>query len=309
MDALMIPTGNGMERSLVQAWLSGRSPETLRAYGADLDDFARFVGTGNLDVAAKRLLSLSPGNANALVLEYRTHLIERGLASATINRRLASLRSLLKLGRTFGLVTWTLEIENVKSRAYRDTRGPGLYVVRAMLEKLDERGGKKAVRDRAIVRLLFDLGLRRGEVVRLNLEDIDGDAIQILGKGRTEKEILSLAEPTKEALQAWIEIRGSEAGPLFTSLDRARKGSGRLSSSGVYRLVLNLGAEVGVKTRPHGLRHTAITEAVKAGQANGMDLTEVLDFSRHANVGTLQIYRDRETNRQGKLTKLIAGNA
>ena len=117
---------------------------------------------------------------------------------------------------------------------------------------------------------------------------------------------MSLAEPTKEALQAWIEIRGSEPGPLFTSLDRARKGSGRLSSSGVYRLVRKLGAEVGVKTRPHGLRHTAVTEAVKAGQANGMDLTEVLDFSRHANVSTLQIYRDRETNRQGKLTKLVS---
>jgi integrase/recombinase XerC len=48
------------------------------------------------------------------------------LQAATINRRLAALRSLVKLTNTLGLVSWTLAVENVKAQAYRDTRGPGL---------------------------------------------------------------------------------------------------------------------------------------------------------------------------------------
>jgi len=58
--------------------------------------------------------------------------------------------------------------------------------------------------------------------------------------------------------------------------------------------------------RPHGLRHLAITEAYKAAQANGMDLEEVLDFSRHKDVKTLMIYRDRDRNVQGQLAALVA---
>ena len=50
----------------------------------------------------------------------------------------------------------------------------------------------------------------------------------------------------------------------------------------------------------------AVTEACKAAAANGMDLTEVLPFSRHRNVSTLQIYRDRESDTQGKLAELVS---
>jgi len=67
-----------------------------------------------------------------------------------------------------------------------------------------------------------------------------------------------------------------------------------------------LGEKIGVKTRPHGIRHSAVTEAVKKAQQNGLDLEEVLDFSRHRDVRTLLIYRDRERNVQGKLSELVA---
>ena len=54
------------------------------------------------------------------------------------------------------------------------------------------------------------------------------------------------------------------------------------------------------------MRHTAITEAIKAAQANGIGLEEVLDFSRHRDVKVMMIYRDRERNVQGKLSALVA---
>lgn len=67
-----------------------------------------------------------------------------------------------------------------------------------------------------------------------------------------------------------------------------------------------IGRGVGVRVRPHGLRHTAITAAVKAAQANGMSLEEVVDFSGHADVRTLMVYRDRERDVQGRLAALVA---
>lgn len=100
----------------------------------------------------------------------------------------------------------------------------------------------------------------------------------------------------------------SASGPLFLSFDRAEKGTGRLDGSSIYRLVRQVGERIGVRTRPHAIRHSAITEACRAAAANGMDLTEVLAFSRRRTVGTLQVYRDREGDTQGKLARLGAGS-
>ena len=169
---------------LVDAFLSGRNPRTLEAYRADLEDFRVFVGALTLDEATRMLLDRGHGEANGLALSYKSALVDRGLSPASINRRLAALRSLVKLARTLGLVPWTLEVSNVKAQPYRDTRGPGRNGFVLTLEALDKREGKKAIRDRAIIRLLYDLGLRRAEVVSLDVEDVDleGGAVAVMGE-------------------------------------------------------------------------------------------------------------------------------
>jgi integrase/recombinase XerC len=102
---------------LVSAFLSGRSPQTLRAYGRDLADFKCFVGAGSTDEAARTLLASGAGPANELALRYKADLLARGLAPATINRRLAALRSLVKLARTLGMVSWALEVEGPRAES------------------------------------------------------------------------------------------------------------------------------------------------------------------------------------------------
>src|SRR5262245_52123296 len=97
---------------LLAAFLSGRSPQTLRAYRQDLDDFAAFLGVPAAD-AAHRLLAGGPGHANGLGLAYRAQLLGRGLAPATVNRRLAALRSLVRLARTLGTTNWSLDVPGV----------------------------------------------------------------------------------------------------------------------------------------------------------------------------------------------------
>jgi integrase/recombinase XerC len=199
---------------LVSSFLRGRNQKTIEAYRKDLEDFRAFLGASSIDDASKILLSSGQGDANALALAYKTHLIERGLQAATVNRRLAALRSLVKLARTLGLTVYTLQVENMKSSPYRDTRGPGRSGYLAMLEVAKGAKEPKAIRDVAILHLLYDLGLRRGEVVSLDLGDLDFTAgtLAILGKGRTQKEALTLPNETKKALarypgnRSWIPL-------------------------------------------------------------------------------------------------------
>lgn len=292
---------------LVDAFLAGRNPRTLLAYRADLAHFQAFLGAGSLTDAAGQLLGHGHGEANGLALAYRATLLERGLAPATINRRITAIRSLVRLGRVLGLVPWTLEVPTVPTQAYRDTRGPGLEGFQRMLGAFASQDHPKARRDRAILRLLFDLALRREEVVTLDLAHVDlaAGTVAVLGKGRTQRETLTLPEPTKAAVAAWLAVRGMAPGPLFTNFDRARKGS-RLTGTSVYRVVRARAAAVGLKVWPHALRHAGITAGL---DLTGGDVRAVQKFSRHRDVRVLERYDDNRTDLAGKVASLVAAGA
>lgn len=291
-------------KSLIDAFLSGRNPRTLRAYQADLSVFTKFVRASTFEQAASLLLCKDHGAANALILSYRNFLIEKKFAAATVNRRLAAIRSLVKLARMIGLVSWTLEIDGISQESYRDTQGPGAKGIRVMLSELENTKSVKAIRDRAILRLLFDVALRRAEVAALDLKDIDvtNRKIRILGKGRTAYEILTIPQKTAAALEAWIQVRGTNEGPLFLNYDRAHKGN-RLTGTSIYRMIRALGKKAGLTVRPHGLRHAGITAAL---DATGGDVRRVQRFSRHRDVRTLTIYDDRRKDDAGEIACLIS---
>ena len=304
---------------LIEIFLSNKSPQTVAAYRKDLKDFARFLGVedGNPDEVTRLFLSHGRGPANSIAAEYRTHLEERSLSPATINRRLSALRALVEQAGTLGLVTWELKIKGIKSDPYRNTEGPGTRNVRNMLGLIvsrkttktrrdkEERQNPKAYRDYAILRLLYDLALRRGEVVSLDVGDVDlaDRKIQVKGKGRAEKEILALPESTVQALQDWMRFRGDSHGPLFTNFDRANKGH-RLTGAAVYYVIRKLGKEIGITTRPHGLRHSAITACV-----DQFPLTDVKKFSRHKKIETVAVYADNKEGVQSKIADFVSATA
>jgi integrase/recombinase XerC len=127
------------------------------------------------------------------------------------------------MARLHGMVGWTVDVEGERVEAYGDTRGPGLPAVRRMLEGLDEAEGTqrpKAARDRALLRLMWDLGLRRGELVGLDLAhlDLDGARLSVLGKGRRAGGAARPPDETLEALDLWLVHPGEEPGPLFCSV-------------------------------------------------------------------------------------------
>jgi integrase/recombinase XerC len=214
-----------MLKGLIERWKEGRSPQTLRAYANDLQTVASWTKTRSVGAAVSALLSMDQGEANELVRSYRSALTDQGVAPATINRRLSSLRSLVALGKECGYVSFDLATKNVRAEAYRDTRGPEPDVMVLLLEYAKAQPHTaKAARDVAICLLLgYGRALRRGEVVALDLEHFDprGNRLSVLRKGKRERKLLSLDPVVTTRLRAWVAFAARSQGRSSSRSGRA----------------------------------------------------------------------------------------
>jgi integrase/recombinase XerC len=299
------PTSTDPIEQIVTDFFCSHKDATLRTYRQALNDFRHFLGVDHINQAASVLLSRGSGPANHLVLQYRNDLAERKLSRATINLRLAALRSLTRLGRTVGLITWSLEIRNLRDESYRDCSGPGTDGVRRLLERAgSHRSPVHAARDQAMLRLMFDLALRRASITSLDVEhlNLDEGTIEVKLKGHSARTQRSLPEPTRNALRAWLDHRGNEPGALFTNFDRAGKGQ-RLTGRSLHRIVQRLGQDLGIVARPHGLRHSAITEAL---ELMGGDVRAVQKFANHADIRVIERYDDNRQDVAGQVARRVA---
>jgi integrase/recombinase XerC len=265
------------------------------------------MGKADARTAVANLLSLPHGQANAIALTYKAIMVKRGLASATVARRLAALRSIVTLARTLGRINWALDVESPKVEPYRDTRGPGddgwsKMIDRARVEAITL--GDKGKRDLAIIRLIHALALRRSEVASLDMESLDlaGAVVHVVGKGRTDAKPFTLPPRTVAALREWVLVRGEEPGPLFYRLDQAGRGETgeHLTGEAIWHIVRNLGKRAGVGRLvwPHALRHHAVTSAL---DKTGGNIREVQQYSRHADPRTLMRYDDNRRDVAGRI--------
>lgn len=306
------PSVAGEIPDVVAAFLRTSKPSTHRARSQDLADFARFAGVGPA-LAVEGLVAGGNGRANQVAYAYRQHLEARGLAPATVARRLATLRAIVSLHRTWGRIAWELDVPAPSVESYRDTRGPGddgWETVRRLAATEASTGHTRKVRDRAILLVAHDLGLRVAELAGLDLAHVERDgrglptAIWILGKGRAQRERLSVPVGAAEALLAWILLRGSHPGPLFHRTDAVGAGRGRLTARSIERMAAAVGRRAGLPAplRPHGLRHHAITRAL---DRTGGDVRRVQKFSRHRRLETLLLYDDRRRDDAGVVAALV----
>ena len=301
-----------------------RSPATRRAYKGDLVDF--FGTSPTPDVVKAFVGQAVPLLAQRLVL-YREEMRAKGLAPATINRRLAAVRSLLKMCYRLGLSSTDGRnlIDGERTKAYRDTRGTDLDNLKRLLA-LPDRSTLRGKRDYALLRLLCDNALRRAEVCALTVGDFQPDEkrLAILGKGRTEKEFITLHPSSAAAVAAYILASGHKEtlasghketlasghgetlereGPLFLTCDHRPQLAGTgLTSNGLYEVVKTYGTKIGLKLSPHKLRHSAITVAL---DKTGGDVRRVQKLSRHVKLETLILYDDNRTDQQGEITILL----
>ncbi len=311
-------SGNGTwlsqasDRDLIAELLADkRSENTRRAYQKDLSDFFRTIANSSpTPQLIGEFLGLDRFAAISLVLRYKAVLIEKKLKEATINRRLAAIKSLVNYARKIGKCNYSLEdVTGEKLQSYRDTSGIGADAFRKVLATCD-RSTLKGKRDYAILHLLWSNALRRNEVATLDIKHLDPDArtLAILGKGRgSSRDNISLSYSSVTALLEWLNERRcpDPNAPLFCSVSRNKPGH-RITGESIREMVDTACKKAGItkKMSPHRVRHGSITSALdKTG-----DVRKVQKLSRHRNIATLMIYDDNRSNMQGELTELLSGD-
>jgi integrase/recombinase XerC len=213
------------ETDLYAALLAdARTDNTRAARAYDVAVLRQFLGVSDPSAACALLISRGRGSANAVALAFRRHEMARGMAAATVNRRLATLRRVVTLARRFDLCEWVIDVEDLRDEKYRDTRGPGDEGWRLLWAAASAAGdAPKARRDRALLRILHDNGLRVGEAVGLDWPadvDLAGARLAIRGKGKSSKVWVTTSPACVALVVAWLVARGRRPGPLFTSKPR-----------------------------------------------------------------------------------------
>jgi integrase/recombinase XerC len=269
----------------------GYSEHTVRAYQGDLDDLARFAElTGAEDPATANL---------ELLRDWLWRGSGAGLAKSTLGRRAAAAR-----GFTRWLVATGVSAADAGARLKAprpDQHLPRVLTrpqIDGILDSLAVRaasGDAVAVRDLAIVELLYATAIRVSELAGLRVGDIDRSrlTLRVLGKGSKER-VVPFGVPAAQALDAYLARSRQEllAGRPDGSPDHGRVFVGPrgrpVSTRAVYELVAGLLAEVpgSGPSGPHALRHTAATHLLDGGA----DLRAVQELLGHASLSTTQIY-------------------
>ncbi|MCD5986260.1 MULTISPECIES: tyrosine-type recombinase/integrase [Pseudomonas] len=270
------------------------NPRTRRAYQNDLEDFCSFVGlTGAEEFRAV---------TRAHVLAWRAQLEGRGLAGATIRRKLAALASLFDYLLENNAVTGGNPVHGVKRPRVESNEGKtpalGDHQAKQLLDAPDTET-LKGLRDRAILAILLYHGLRREEAAQLMVADIQERRgikhLQIHGKGGKLR-FLPLHPVAAERIHSYLEMSGHHLvdakAPLFVPL-RGRKTDVGITANGIYALVGHYTKAVGIKVAGlgvHGLRATAATNALE----HEADIAKVQVWLGHANISTTRIYDRRQ---------------
>lgn len=209
-----------------------------------------------------------------------------GLNAASRARKLATIRSFYNYLTNKAHLIRENPVKDIDSPKLKKTL-PKYLTLDQSVELLDSVDGKNQERDYCILTLFLNCGLRISELVGLNLRDIQGDAIRVLGKGNKVR-ILYLNDACQDALKRYLAVRrpiaGRDAGALFLSSQNKR-----ISRSMVHAMVKKRLSAAGIdeaEYSSHKLRHTAATLMLQ----NGVDLRAVQEVLGHDHLNTTQIY-------------------
>jgi integrase/recombinase XerC len=272
----------------------GLSPQTVRAYSSDLEGLLVFAGQRGVGTTVAVSLDL--------LRDWLWDATERGSARNTIARRAASVRAFTRWASERGDLATDpgARLRTPKAAAHLP-RVVGADAMRDILDGLDvraETGDPTALRDRAVVELLYASALRVSELVGIEVADVDRVrlTVRVLGKGGKER-VVPFGVPAHDAIGAWLDggrpvllERSSAADPASgpgAALFLGDRG-GRLGVRSVYRLIARIldGSPGAGPSGPHTFRHTAATHLLDGGA----DLRAVQELLGHASLGTTQIY-------------------
>jgi integrase/recombinase XerC len=276
------------------------SVHTVRAYLGDLESLIAYLEQiGVTDISQLELVHLRSWLANQQV---------KGGARTTLSRRAVSVRLFTK---------WALKNKYLEKDVAATLATPkghrtlpevlGIDDTKTAMDSMATRAAEEetpiAIRDVAMVELLYASGARVAELCGLDLSDIDYDrqTIRVLGKGNKERTI-PLGNPAMHALEAWLKdgrdsLKNSLSGTAVFLGARGKRIDQRTVRTVVYNA---LQAIEGIERMgPHALRHSAATHLLEGGA----DLRTVQEILGHASLATTQIYTHVSTERLQKVFK------
>ncbi len=278
----------------------GSAKLTIAAYASDLAQFAEFI--------EKRHLPLT-GACREDVRDFIQELFSNQLDGRSVGRKLSAIRHLYRYLLLDGKVDKdpTLNIDSPKQwkvlpkslsrdeinsmltgTTSTETSLTASSLATMPLQNQTARAQAMALRDRALLELLYAGGLRVSEIADARIEDLKLDLGYILVKGKGDKErMVPLGVPAQQALQQYLNnarrvLANQKSSPLLFLGVGAR----RMSRQRVWQLVGKAGDAMGRHSSPHMLRHSCATHMVE----NGADLRTVQTILGHADISTTQIY-------------------
>lgn len=288
--------------------IKGQSPRTVAEYYLDLRMFLRFmklvknempydteldsISIKDIDIKFIRSISMTDIYdflsylANDRVVHEDSFSETTGISSASRARKLSAIKSFYKY---LSVRTKQLDENPVQDLEYPKLRKslPRYLTLEQSTALLRSVDGPNKTRDFAILMIFLNCGIRRSELVNLNLSDVYEDRIRVVGKGNKER-IVYIGTSCKQAIDAYLIERNqivlSDNRALFGSRDK-----NRISVSAVHRLVKKHVLEAGLDASQfsaHKLRHTAATLMLQ----NGVDVKTVQEVLGHENLNTTQIY-------------------
>lgn len=288
--------------------IKGQSQRTIAEYYLDLRLFLRImklmknempydtdldsISIKDVDISFLRTISVTDVFdflsylANDRVVNEDSCSESKGISSVSRARKLSAIKSFYKY---LSVRTRQLDQNPVQDMEYPKLRKslPRFLTLEQSTALLRAVDGPNKTRDFAILMIFLNCGIRRAELVGLNLSDVYEDRIRVVGKGNKER-FVYMGSSCKKAIDAYLIERNqivlSDNRALFGSRDK-----NRISVSAVHRLVKKHVLEAGLdpeKFSAHKLRHTAATLMLQ----NGVDVKTVQEVLGHENLNTTQIY-------------------
>ena len=244
----------------------------------------------------------------AHVAALRSLFAER-FAPATTNKYLSAIRQVMRQAWLLGLMDGE---DYQRAAAVRNVKGSRLPAGRALeggeiraLFAACADGAPAGARDAAAFALMFGMGMRRAEVAAARLADYEADSgtLRVIGKGDKERMVYA-AEGGKTALDAWLAVRGTVAGPLLAPVPQSgtvQAGKGMTAQALMYRLKRRARQATIAECSPHDLRRTFVSSALEAGA----DLAMVQALAGHASPTTTARYDRRPDDARCEAARLV----
>lgn len=256
------------------------SKNTFESYQRDITQYKEYVDNNKIDYKTVE---------NEDIINYLNSLKELGKKPSTISRHLASIRlfyqyllknKIVKTDPTKGIQSPKIE-----------KKAPSILSSEEVSLLLEQPNGEdlKSIRDKAMLEIAYATGMRVTEIISLNIDDVDIDALSVTCKNGNKQRIIPLGKLSVKALQEYIVsarpnlIKTDEEKALFVNINGRR-----LTRQGFWKIIKYYKEQAHITTEitPHVLRHSFATHLLQ----NGADLKAIQTMLGHSDISSTQVY-------------------